>query len=223
MPIHTIQVSEYECVHCGYKWINRVNGKDGPKPKNCAKCKRVHWNGKDEGSGYNPITPSERNLRVRLYKFEGYPDGRQYRPNALCEKFLSLNPRPTMQELYEALYPLKYDPHKTDKNSYYHLIPDHDPNRQYRPGHINLKVDNSPWIPDPKNPGRYVLNRDPNFKSDWIKLLEEETRLRRQVMIKVIKSRGEKVPKVKTFKEWQDDRKEQFTKSMANLYNDTIK
>ena len=72
MPIRTIQVSEYECVYCGYKWINRVNGKDGPKPKNCAKCKRFHWNGKSREEGYNPITPRERSLRVRLYKFEGY-------------------------------------------------------------------------------------------------------------------------------------------------------
>jgi hypothetical protein len=51
--------------------------------------------------GQPPITAKERSLRVRLYKFEGYRNyqlgaGRQYTPNALCEKFLSLNPRPTM-------------------------------------------------------------------------------------------------------------------------------
>ena len=74
MPIHTIQVSEYECVHCGYKWINRVNGQDRPMPKNCAKCKRFHWNGKGEGLGYNPITPRERGMRMKLYKFEGQRD-----------------------------------------------------------------------------------------------------------------------------------------------------
>ena len=45
---------------------------------------------------------------------------------------------------------------------------------------------------------------DPNFKTDWDKLIEEETRLRKQVMKRVIKSRGEKVPKVKTEKELQD-------------------
>ena len=222
MPIHTIQVSEYECVHCGYRWINRVNGKDGPMPKNCAKCKRFHWNGKGEGSGYNPITPRERSLRVRLYKFEGYRNyqlgaGRQYSPNALCEKFLSLNPRPTMQELRQALYPLGWNPHNTDKNSYIHLIPDPDPNRPHRPGRINMKLDNSPWIPDPDREGYLKWNTDPNFKSDWMKLVEEETRLRKEVMKKVIKSRGQKVPKVKTEKEWQDARNERLAKIMGDL------
>jgi hypothetical protein len=43
MPIHDIKVKEYECAWCGYKWINRVNGKDGPIPDKCAKCKRGKW------------------------------------------------------------------------------------------------------------------------------------------------------------------------------------
>jgi|RhiMetdeSRZDD1v2_1073273.scaffolds.fasta_scaffold400560_2 hypothetical protein len=38
------------------------------------------------------------------------------------------------------------------------------------------------------------------FKSDWIKTLEEETRLRREVMKRVIESRDEKVPKEKNIK-----------------------
>jgi hypothetical protein len=28
MPIQRIEVSEYQCIHCSYKWINRANGKD---------------------------------------------------------------------------------------------------------------------------------------------------------------------------------------------------
>jgi hypothetical protein len=44
MPIHTVQVTEYECGHCGWKWINRINGKDRPIPLKCAKCKRLNWN-----------------------------------------------------------------------------------------------------------------------------------------------------------------------------------
>ena len=28
MTISRIQVNEYHCVKCGYKWINRFNGKD---------------------------------------------------------------------------------------------------------------------------------------------------------------------------------------------------
>jgi hypothetical protein len=194
MPIHKIQVSEYECVHCGYKWINRVNGQDRPMPKNCAKCKRFHWNGKGEGSGYNPITPRERSMRVRLYKFEGYLDrglgaGRQYRPNALCEKFLGLKPRPTMEELYEAMYPLGWDPHK--RRNY---IPDPDPQRPQKQGVINLKYE-SPWTADYK--------RKPD--TEYEKLLKEETQKRKEFMKKVIKSRGEEVPKVKTEKQWNEE------------------
>jgi phage FluMu protein Com len=49
MPIHEIQVKEYECAWCGYKWINRANGKDGDIPNKCAKCKRSAWiNGEAE-------------------------------------------------------------------------------------------------------------------------------------------------------------------------------
>jgi hypothetical protein len=45
MPIHTIQVTEYECGHCGWKWINRINGNDDrPIPLKCPKCKRLNWN-----------------------------------------------------------------------------------------------------------------------------------------------------------------------------------
>lgn len=43
MPTQKIEVLEYECTKCSYRWINRVNGKDGPKPKRCAKCKRSGW------------------------------------------------------------------------------------------------------------------------------------------------------------------------------------
>ena len=104
MPIHTIETQEYECVHCGYKWVNRVNGKDGSIPQRCAKCKRYYWNdGQHEQAGRNPnpITPKERGLRVRLGGCE---------PNELCEKFLSLKPRPTIEKLEYALYPLGYNP-----------------------------------------------------------------------------------------------------------------
>jgi hypothetical protein len=45
MTIYVIRIKEYECDKCGYKWINRINGKDRPIPERCAKCKRVNWNG----------------------------------------------------------------------------------------------------------------------------------------------------------------------------------
>ena len=75
-------------------------------------------------------------------------------------------------------------------------------------------MDKSRWTPDPENPEKEIWNRDPNFKSDWIKLIEKETRLRKEVMKRVIKSRGEKIPKVKTLKEWEEAREEQFAKIM---------
>lgn len=186
MTIHKIEVSEYECIHCGYKWINRVNGKDGPVPKNCAKCKRLYWNGKQ---GYNPITHNERGMRMRLYKFEGIlGHSTQYRPNELCNKFLNLNPRPTIEELREALWPLGWNPHE-HKN----FIPDPD-----RPGFLKYE---SPWILDKESPD--YVKRKPD--TEYQKLLREETEKRKKFMKKVIKSRGEKVPKEKTDRQLMDE------------------
>jgi hypothetical protein len=39
MPISNIQVNEYHCTKCGYKWINGVNGRDGPIPKSAPNVK----------------------------------------------------------------------------------------------------------------------------------------------------------------------------------------
>ena len=63
MPILKIHVNEYECINCGYKCINRVNGKDGPVPKRCPKCKGSNWK-RDE------ITPTENGLRRRIKAFK---------------------------------------------------------------------------------------------------------------------------------------------------------
>jgi hypothetical protein len=59
MTISRIQINEYQCVLCKYKWINRINGKDGQIPDRCAKCKARNWN---EGK----MTPEENGLRRRL-------------------------------------------------------------------------------------------------------------------------------------------------------------
>lgn len=123
MTITKIEVSEYECVFCGHKWINRVNGVDGPIPEKCAKCKRSHWN-KGEGA---IMTPEEVGLRRRIkrlprlyyytyrYHFDPSSDlGRKYRDAKiddvwdvpLTAMFLTLdNPRPTIQELRHVLCP----------------------------------------------------------------------------------------------------------------------
>ncbi len=167
MPIKIIQVSEYECVHCGYKWINRVNGKEGPVPKNCAKCKRKYWNGKSKDEGYDPINPRERGLRRRLCRFEGY-DKREgtgwggstsYWPNELCKKFLNLNPRPTISELKQALIPLGWNPHR----------------------HRNR-------VPDPDKPN--YLKYDPDGQ-EYKKLLKDEVEKRREFMKRIIEERSQ--------------------------------
>jgi len=113
-------------------WINRVNGKDGPVPQRCAKCKRFGWiDGQHVDRNPNPITDEERGLMMRLYKFEaskkpGYwttpraPDyvfhTTQYTPNELCKKFLSLKPRPRIDQLKYVLEPLGPEARKILKN-----------------------------------------------------------------------------------------------------------
>ena len=43
------------------KWINRVNGKEGSKPRRCAKCKKWDWEG---------YLSFEKQLRRDLLKIE---------------------------------------------------------------------------------------------------------------------------------------------------------
>ena len=111
MSIQNIQVSEYTCERCGYKWVNRTNGKDEPIPARCAKCKSENWN-------REAITPQEKGLRRRVRGFKRLYDYARYYfenslgedaiihwPNGLIEQFLDLNPRPTISELSQVVYP----------------------------------------------------------------------------------------------------------------------
>jgi hypothetical protein len=112
MPTSKIEVTEFECAHCGYKWINRVNGKDGPLPERCAKCKRWNWN----GGVQEAITDRERGLRVRIKHFPRLYEADTWHwrwpgedwsidwPAGLCEEFLNLEPRPTIEELKQVVY-----------------------------------------------------------------------------------------------------------------------
>ena len=69
MPIAKIEVDEYECAKCGYKWISRINGINKPRPIRCAKCKLWDWN-----EGY--IDYSERLSRDRIRrKFSRFKSG----------------------------------------------------------------------------------------------------------------------------------------------------
>ena len=165
MPIERIQVLEYECARCGYRWINRVNGHDGPVPKKCAKCKRSGWNGGEN----DLITPTEMGLRRRIKYFERlYEYAPLYCgitidwPNGLCEKFLDINPRPTIEELKQVLYP---------------------------PGGLGLTSQNQfthiGYVPDPDRPGQWKYD-----KEEYLKALKREAKKRIELMLQIMKSRG---------------------------------
>jgi hypothetical protein len=112
MPCHKIEVTEYECAKCGYKWINRINGKDGPRPTRCAKCKNWDW---EEGR----MTSIEKHLRGNLRRIlrrmypENYhqpysvsPDDTTRESKILVWRFLNwTSPRPTIEELQKIIDP----------------------------------------------------------------------------------------------------------------------
>ena len=110
MTISRVEVNEYQCVKCGYKWINRFDGRDGPISKRCAKCKKCNWKDKKEG-----ITPEQNGLRRRikgmkkLYEYcNSYwnmPSIAGFWSGGLTDKFLNLNPRPSNAELRQVIYP----------------------------------------------------------------------------------------------------------------------
>ena len=99
MPVLKVQVNEYQCSKCRYRWINRVNGRNGPLPERCAKCKKYGWN--DEGGN---ITPEENGLRRRIKGYEELYAGADW-SGELTERFFKLDPRPTVKELRRVVYP----------------------------------------------------------------------------------------------------------------------
>lgn len=100
MPIHRIQTSEYECRRCGYKWINRTNGIDGPIPRKCAKCKRIGWNRKPMSGLMIGIRQRIKNLGT-LY--EGAIKGYKW-PHELTQQLLALKPSPPLADLQQVLW-----------------------------------------------------------------------------------------------------------------------
>lgn len=176
MPIHQIQVNEYECAWCGYKWINRVNGKDGDTPSKCAKCKRSAWiNGKSD-----IMTSEEKGLRQRIKHFAGlysndtwhwkWPDEDWYIdwPADLSDKFLNIEPRPTIQELKRVIY-------------------DTSPLERFNNGSDVLK--HRGYIPNPDKPGWLKYDRSKRHQ-EYKKLLKQEAQDRMQLMIDIMKSRN---------------------------------
>lgn len=177
MPIQKIEVSEYQCAYCGYKWINRVNGKDGPLPERCAKCKRAYWNeGKRPKKDF--ISPYEKGLRKRIKGLRKlYYDNLRWDrenvwtdfatnkwPEDLAEKFLNLQPRPTIEELKQVVYPKGLALAPLDSQNQYRL-------RGY--------------VPDPDKPG--WLKYD---KEEYYRLRRQEALKRLEAMQQIIQSRS---------------------------------
>lgn len=202
MPTSKIEVNEYECVNCGYKWINRVNGKDGPIPKKCASCKRSSW---DDGK---IMSYKEIGLRRRI---KGYNQLYSYRYDDkmrnlirwnpdVVEKFLDMQPGPTIELLKKVVYssPLKRYNNGSDILKSRYRIPDPD-----KPGY--LKYDISPWTSDPENPNKMEYNSDPDYVSDHQKAIVDEAQIRRNLMECILKERGIEV--IDSFEEYTTPKK----------------
>ena len=105
MPISRIELNEYTCVLCDYKWISRVNGKDGPIPKRCAKCKRQHWN-KGEIDG---LEKSYRDALKRRFGYWNSASGIYQGGWRVEENIIRyLQPRPSVNEMRVLLHPMSY-------------------------------------------------------------------------------------------------------------------
>jgi hypothetical protein len=168
VTISRVEVNEYQCVKCGYKWINRVNGKDGPVPERCAKCKKYNWN-----SRKGKITPEEIGLRRRikgmkqLHKgsstYWNNPSIADYWNSKLADKFLTLNPRPSIAELRRVVYPPGLVIGLTSQNQY------------TRRG----------YVPDPQKPGWMKYD-----EKEYLKTLKLEAQKRQDTMQQIIHERS---------------------------------
>jgi hypothetical protein len=176
MPIQEIVVSEYQCSYCGYKWINRANGKDGPTPKKCARCKRPNWN-----TGTR-ISPKEVGLRRRvqnLYKVyclsvwrltSPLPDESSfsvddYLNRKVVTEFLNLEPRPTIQELRQVLLSRELKLKLNSRN----------------------QLRKEALIPDPDRPGWLKHDRPPYH--EYLKLVKADAQKQQGIMQQIIQSR----------------------------------
>ena len=167
MTISLIEVNEYQCVLCKYKWINRINGEDGPIPNRCAKCKERRWN---EGK----MTPKENGLRRRLrgmkklyehvaYDFPSDPSISKRWDNELTERFLSLYPRPTIDELRQVVYLPKPVIGLTSEKRW-------------------------TWkgfVPTTENPHKWKYD-----KKEYLRILQSEVHKRQDLMRQIIERRG---------------------------------
>jgi hypothetical protein len=196
MPSRKVEVIEYECAKCSYKWIKRINGKEGPKPKRCAECKRSDWE-----EGY--LSSVEKQLRRDLLKIEKnqikyvtvFGDTAFFSiPTDICGAFLSIWPRPTEMELRTVLNPICY------------LGPyDHGLHPSYsHKGTCSDQVECCPgWIPIPDEPGCYDYD-----KKIYENMVRKEKEVRHQLMQHLVDSRNGFMHTNSTHYRYFEDKKE---------------
>lgn len=198
-----VEVTEYECIKCSYKWISRINGNEGPKPKRCPKCKRWDW---DEGR----LSRIEKRLRRDLLKIEyseikyttAYGDtGFSSIPTDICATFLNITPRAAVEELKTVLNPICYlGPYDHSQYAFSHTgtCSDQIETRCY-PG----------WIPVPEKPGLY--RHDKKLEEEMVRI---EKNVRHQLMQHIIDSRGGNVNKNSTYYQYFE-RKKRLAESLS--------
>jgi hypothetical protein len=198
MPCRQVEVTEYECAKCGHKWINRINGKEGPIPKRCAKCKRWDW---DEGY----LSRLEKRLRRDILKIEvneiRFPaalGGTELYsiPTDICATFLSIVPRATVEELKVVLNPICYlGPHHHGISPLSHTgtCSDQVDTRCY-PG----------WSPIPDKPGHYRFDQ-----KMYEEMVKKEKEIRHQLMQHIIDYRERKVNTNSTHHRYFQNKKQQ--------------
>jgi hypothetical protein len=193
MPSRKVEITEYECAKCSYKWINRING---PKPKRCSKCKRWDWE-----EGY--LSRNEKQLRLDLLKIENnqikYPTlvgdtGICSIPTDICATFLSIWPRPTEEELRIVLNPVCY-------------LGPYDHGRRPAYSHRGTCSDQAEccpgWIPIPDEPRRYDYDR-----KIYENMVRKEKEVRHQLMHHIVDSRNGFMHTNSTHYRYFEDKKE---------------
>src|SRR5918995_3797064 len=104
MPVNIVQVKEYECIKCGYKWINRKNGKDGFYPERCAKCKQLDW---DKGNISKKESRYRYKLRFTVGEYKSHPLRPHYwKTDAKVDELLKY--RPSIKDMRVILQPMCY-------------------------------------------------------------------------------------------------------------------
>ena len=104
MPESLVQVKEYECMKCGYKWINRKNGKEEPRPLRCAKCKSAYW---DKDWISKKESRYRYKLRFTVGEYKSHPLRPHYwKTDAKVDELLKY--RPSIKDMRVILQPMCY-------------------------------------------------------------------------------------------------------------------